>query len=116
MPNYISARYMFGKGHQLRKLEEAKEEVEAEITCLKLDGQVMARELRYYEGLADTVAYNLEMAAFAEDDYEEMNMNLEEWRFWVKSVRKEIYKQIDEITMCYSELNALNIAISELLH
>ena len=97
MPNYISARYMFGKGHQLRKLEEAKEEVEAEITCLKLDGQVMARELRYYEGLADTVAYNLEMAAFAEDDYEEMNMNLDEWTFWAKSVRKKFTNKLTRL-------------------
>ena len=116
MPNYISARYMFGKGPQLRKLEEAKEEVEGEITCLKLDGQVMARDLRFYEGLTDAVAYNLEMAAFADDDHEEMNMNLDEWRFSVKIVREEIYKQIDEIRRCYLELNALNITISQLLH
>ena len=116
MPNYISARYMLGHGPQLQKLEDAKEEVEAEIISLKLDGQVMARELQYYEGLADTVAYNLELPAFAEEDYNEMNTYLEEWTFWAKSARNEIYRQIDQITVCYSELIAINSSILQLLH
>lgn len=107
---------MLGNGPQLRNLEDAKEEVEAEIISLKLDGQVMASELRYYEGLADTVAYNLELPAFAEEDYDQMNTYLEEWTFWAKISRKEIYKQIDQIAVCYSELAAINSSISQLLH
>ena len=106
---------MSGMGHRLQKLENERDEVSAEIISLKLTGQGMANELRFYKGLADTVAYNLELPAFDEQDYDAMNTHLEEWTFWSKVVRKEIYKQIDEITVCYSVLADLNNSIMELL-
>ena len=108
MPHRRAMVFTLGKRVQFEIFKRVKTRVQTEIVEIKTEGQHLACMLHEYEGRVSVVKANLQLPSLNDKDYSKMEMNLHEWEWVFKTLRKSIQDLIEMLEQCYEDLDLIN--------